>query len=251
MKNIKETDLYEPIQKYFTDLGYQVNGEVKTLDVTAVKDDKLVVIELKKNLNMKLLIQGVKRQRLTDQVYIAVQRPKKTFSRDWRDKIHLIRRLELGLIVVSFTRKNPLVQVICDPKPFNRAQSMNRAKRKQKGILDEIKERSGDYNVGGSTRKKVMTAYREKSIHIACCLHRYGELSPKKLRELGTGDKTTSIVSKNFYGWFERIRRGVYGLTDAGQKGLEEYKVITKHYQLRIQEREKEMAVTQEEGKIS
>lgn len=242
MKDIKETDLYLPIHKYFTDLGYQVNGEVKTLDVTAVKDNKLIVIELKKNLNMKLLIQGIKRQRLTDQVYIAIQRPKKTFSRDWKDKLHLIRRLELGLIVVSFTRKTPLVQIICDPKPFSRTQSMNRAKKRQKGILDEIKERSGNYNVGGSTRKKVMTAYREKSIHIACCLQCYGELSPKQLRALGTGDKTTSILSKNFYGWFERMRRGVYDLTDGGQQAIKEYALIAQHYQVLIQEKEKEIA---------
>lgn len=246
---IKETDLYQPIRAYFTALGYQVNGEVKSLDVTAVKGEQFVVIELKKHLNMKLLIQGTKRQRLTDQVYIAIERPKNTFSRDWKDKLYLIRRLELGLIVVSFRGKKPLVQVVCDPKPFNRKQSMGRAKRKQKGILNEIAERSGDYNVGGSTRQKLMTAYREKNIHIACCLNLHDQLTPKTLRALGTGDKTTSILNKNFYGWFQRISRGVYGLTATGKKALEEYPEVVRHYTQLIHKAQEEIALDLEKNK--
>lgn len=46
--DIKETDLYKPIYDYFTKLGYKVNSEVKTYDVTAVKGESLVIIELKK-----------------------------------------------------------------------------------------------------------------------------------------------------------------------------------------------------------
>lgn len=228
--DIKETDLYEPIYDYFSELGYKVNSEVKTLDVTAVKDDTLIVIELKKNLNMKLLIQGTKRQRLTDMVYVAIQRPKKTFSREWKDKLYLIRRLELGLIVVSFNGKKPLVQVVCDPKPFDRKQSMRLSKRKRKSIVAEIDGRYGDYNVGGSTKTKLMTAYKENSLHIACCLQKCGNLSPKALRELGTGQKTSSILNKNFHHWFEKIDRGVYGVSEKGQKIIEEYKELSDYY---------------------
>lgn len=234
---IRETDLYEPIYNYFTELGYKVNSEVKTLDVTAVKDDTLIVIELKKNLNMKLLIQGIKRQRLTDMVYLAIQRPKKTFSRDWKDKLYLIRRLELGLIVVSFKGKKTLVQVVCHPKPFNRKQSMRISSKKKKNIVAEIDGRYSDYNVGGSSRTKLMTAYKEKSIHIACCLQKYGNLSPKALRELGTGEKTTTILYKNYYYWFENIERGIYGISDKGQQAIEQYSELADYYFEQINEK--------------
>ena len=55
-----------------------------------------------------------------------------------------------------------------------------------------------------------MTAYKESCIHIACCLSQFGPLSPKSLRQLGTGQKTQSILSKDYYDWFDRIERGTY-----------------------------------------
>ncbi|MCT4598850.1 MAG: DUF2161 family putative PD-(D/E)XK-type phosphodiesterase [Vallitalea sp.] len=228
--NIKETDLYQPIHNYFTDLGYEVKSEVKSFDVTAVKDDSLVIIELKKNLNMKLLIQGTKAQRITDMVYIAIPRPKKTFSREWKDKLYLIRRLELGLIFISFEGNKDLVQVICHPKAFDRNRSMKRSSKKKTGIIAEIEGRYGDYNVGGSNRKKIMTAYKENCIHIACCLKKYGNLSTRELRKIGTGDKTTSILYNNYYNWFFKVSRGVYGLSEEGYKATEEHKELTQYY---------------------
>ncbi|GMQ62845.1 DUF2161 domain-containing phosphodiesterase [Vallitalea maricola] len=227
---IKETDLYDPIYNYFTDLGYKVNGEVKSIDVTAVKDDELIVIELKKVLNMKLLIQGTKGQRLTDRVYLAIERPKKMFSRQWKDKLYLIRRLELGLIFVSFKGNKPLVQVVYHPKPFDRKQSKRLSSKKKNNIIAEIEGRYGNFNVGGSTKTKLMTAYKENSIHIACCLEKYGDLSPKKLRELGTGDKTTSILYNNFYNWFTKIDRGIYGISQKGVEAIKQYKELADYY---------------------
>ncbi|MFP5111639.1 DUF2161 family putative PD-(D/E)XK-type phosphodiesterase [Bacillaceae bacterium C204] len=41
-------------------------------------------------------------------------------------------------------------------------------------------------------------------------------LSPKNLFQLGTGDKTSAILIKNDYGWFERIKRGTYVITEKG-----------------------------------
>ncbi|GKX31597.1 hypothetical protein SH1V18_40770 [Vallitalea longa] len=228
--NIKETDLYKPIHDYFTQLGYQVNGEVKSIDVTAIKDDELILIELKKSLNMKLLIQGTKGQRLTDKVYLAIERPKGTFSKQWKDKLYLIRRLELGLIYVSFTGKEPLVQIVYHPKPFNRKQSMKLSKKKKNNVISEIEGRYGDFNVGGSSKTKLMTAYKENSLHIACCLKKYGELSPKELRQLGTGNKTTSILYNNFHEWFTKIDRGIYGISDKGIDAINKYNDLADYY---------------------
>ncbi|MED0668610.1 hypothetical protein P4T04_20205, partial [Bacillus badius] len=106
MKNnpekIYEVDLYEPLVKYFTKLGYEVKGEVKHCDLTAVKDDELIIVEMKRHLSVELLVQATKRQRLTELVYIAVPKPKfSLFSRKWKDICHLVRRLECGLLLVS------------------------------------------------------------------------------------------------------------------------------------------------------
>lgn len=230
-KNIQETELYQPIHDYFVKLGFEVHAEVNDCDLTASKDGELIIVELKLNLNLDLLIQAVKRQRLTGYVYIAIQRPNYSmFSRKWKDLCFLVRRLELGLIVVTFEGKAPQVDIILNPSPFSREMSMRAVKKKTNSIIAEIQGRHGNYNVGGSIRTKIMTAYKENVIHIACCLKKYGQLSPKKLRELGTGKKTLSILNKNFYGWFERVERGIYKLSDRGNEELHNFSELVSYY---------------------
>ena len=227
-----ETELYEPVREYFENLGYRVNSEVKNCDVTAVKDEEIVIVELKTAFNLKLIIQAAKRQRLTDNVFVALPKPqwKKLCSKDWKDKMYLLRRLEVGLIFISFKGKKPTVEVQLYPEPFDREKSKQVSSRKKAGVVKEIRERQGDYNVGGSVKTKLVTAYRQNSVFIACCLKKYGQLSTRKLRELGTGDKTTSILYDNYYGWFDRVSRGVYVLTDKGEKALEKYPGLVKTY---------------------
>ncbi len=230
-KKILEADLYKPIQKYFIKEGYEVYGEVKDCDIVAIKNDELIVIELKLNLSIDLLIQATKRQRLTNQVYIAVPRPSYSKrSKRWTDVCHLVRRLELGLIMVSFTGNQKRTEVVFHPSAFQRKKVMNQSKRKREAILNEIKGRSADYNIGGSNRAKIMTAYKENCIQIACYLDHIGELSPKKLIQLGTGNKTPSILTKNYYGWFERVKRGVYKISERGNVGLKEYPELVNYY---------------------
>ena len=55
----KESDMYLPIKKYLEAGGYTVTAEVKNADVTAVKGDELVILELKKQFNIKLLFQAL------------------------------------------------------------------------------------------------------------------------------------------------------------------------------------------------
>ncbi|WP_051287280.1 DUF2161 family putative PD-(D/E)XK-type phosphodiesterase [Paenibacillus taiwanensis] len=101
------------------------------------------------------------------------------------------------------------------PKPKVRA-------ARQSKLLREFGERSGDYNVGGSTKRPLMTAYREKALRLASALAD-GPNQPVRLREQsGVGDAAT-ILRHNYYGWFERIKRGVYTLTPAGTAALELY----------------------------
>lgn len=230
-KKLQEVDLYKPIQTRFSCDGYKVYGEVKDCDIVAIKGDELIVIELKLMLSVDLLIQAAKRQKLTDQVYIAIPKPKKRINtKGWSDKLHLLRRLELGLIVVSFTGKRATAEVLFHPMPFQRSKSKGQNKRKREILLKEISGRSADFNVGGSNRTKIMTAYKENCIQIACYLHCFGPLSPRDLVKMGTGDKTSSILTKNFYGWFQRIKRGTYCITEKGQQEIMEFTELREYY---------------------
>jgi len=229
---IYETDLYKPIQEYFIKEGYQVYGEVKNCDVTAVRGEEIIIIELKRSFNLGLLMQGVQRQKISEFVYIAVPRPSfSMYSKKWKDICHIIRRLELGLILVLLVGDKNEVEVVFHPSTFDRVKSRNKTKIKRSSIMKEIGGRSGDFNVGGSTRKKIITAYTENSIHIACCFEKFGPLSPRRLREIGTGDKTLSILSKNYYGWFEKCSRGVYTISRKGMEELGNHRQVAVNYQ--------------------
>ncbi|MDS9470860.1 DUF2161 family putative PD-(D/E)XK-type phosphodiesterase [Sporosarcina pasteurii] len=230
-KKLYEVDLYDPVKNYFTEQGYDVYGEVHDCDVVVVKDDELIIIELKLRLNLDLVMQATKRQRLSDQVYVAIPRPTYSFrSQKWRDICYLMRRLEVGLIVISFQKNKEQLQVIHHPVSFDRVKSMQLSKKRRTRLLAEIEGRTGDFNIGGSSQMKIMTAYKETCIHIACCLIHHGPLSAKVLREIGTGDKTSRILIRNYDEWFERIERGVYAISEKGKKDLKDYPEFVEHY---------------------
>lgn len=235
-KKLLETDLYPPVRDFFVNQGYTVRSEVKDCDVSAFKDGQLVIIELKRNLSLELLSQAVKRQKLTDLVYMAVPKPKRmVWNKKWRDLSHLIRRLELGLIFVSLQGKRATVEVIIDPQPFDRSRSMQQHQRKRAQVLKELQGRTRDENTGGSHGKKLMTAYRESAIEIACCLEMFGPLSPKRIRELGADPKkTTSILRNNFYGWFDHLEKGLYGLSPTGKESLAVYSDLADYYREKL-----------------
>jgi hypothetical protein len=230
-ERILETDLYQPLYNYLVNLGYSVQAEVNHCDIVATKEAELVIIEMKSSFNATLLIQATKRQRLTESVYLAIPRPKTgRCSRHWKDLCHLVRRLELGLILVDFRAVPPEVKVILHPEPFTRAKSGQKERRKTVQLLTEVRERHGNYNIGGSSKRKLMTVYKENSLQIACYLERYGPLAPRQLKTLGTGSKTDSILQKNYYHWFERIAQGIYQITPDGAEFLSHYPELVGFY---------------------
>ncbi|GIM29746.1 hypothetical protein CPJCM30710_24120 [Clostridium polyendosporum] len=235
-KKMLEEELWSPVNEFLIDQGYTVRSEVKYCDISAVKDNELIVVELKRSLSVDLLVQAVNRQKIADSVYIAVPKPQKMIGNSkWKNICHLIRRLELGLILVSFNDDKAFIEIPIHPETFDRKKSQQINKKKRTNIIKEINERNGDYNIGGSKGRKLVTAYRESSIFIACCLELFGPLSPKKLRELGTDPKkTTSILSKNFYGWFKNIEKGLYDLSEEGKKELKDYEKLAHYYYKRI-----------------
>ncbi len=215
---LKETDLFDPLKHWLEYNGYTVRGEVRGCDVIAMKDDEVIAIELKLRLNLELIIQATKRQRVAEAVYVAVPAMQRK-NRNWRGIRHLLRRLEVGLIFVHFNLEEPQVEIVFHPVSYQK----RRFKKPRALVIREIEGRQENFNKGGSVRKKIVTAYRQEAIHIACCLERLGDMSPKAMRELGTGDRTTAILGSNFYGWFARVSRGIYSLTARGRSDLVKY----------------------------
>jgi len=225
----RETDLYEPVRDFLAAQGYTVRGEVVGCDVAATQNGELVVVELKRAITTGLLMQAAERQKLADAVYVAVVRPEKMGRGSrWKGLSHLVRRLELGLMVVSFTGGKPRVEVVFDPKPYRRPHNARRRKR----VLTEMEgRRSGDHNVGGSNKRKLLTAYREQSLYIAYCLDKDGPLSPRELRALGTGPKTLPILYQNVYRWFEHVGRALYDVGPSGREALKGYPELMEHFE--------------------
>ena len=227
-----ETELSAPVKAYLESHGYQVNCEVKDCDIVATRGDDLIIVELKMSVNLTLLVQATKRQSISDSVYVAVPAPTKR-NRQWRGTLTVLKRLEVGLLLVEEGAMGMVVSKQFDPIPYQRKKNT----RSRRALLTEVADRSGDYNVGGSTKTTLMTAYRENAILIACCLSKLGPSSPKSLRNLGTGGKTTSILSANHYGWFQRVEKGVYELTDQGDFESRSFKQIYKQAKAHLKAR--------------
>lgn len=229
----RETDLYMPVRAFLERQGYTVRSEVLGCDVAGRRGDDLVMVELKRALTTDLLVQATRRQRTTNSVYVAVPRPRGAGRGGrWRGLLHLLRRLELGLLIVSFSGRRARVQAVLHPLPFER----RRSARSQRAILEEMAGRSGDHNQGGSVRRPLVTAYRENAIHVACCLERSGPLAPRALRALGTGQKTLSILRSNVYGWFERVGYGLYALSAQGRADLSHWPDLVADYRKRTRQ---------------
>jgi hypothetical protein len=219
--SMAESSLYRPVRDFLRNQGFTVHAEAHHCDVAAHKGDELVIVELKLTLSVELLAQGVQRMKLSDTVYVAVPAPK-TSAQLVRMKsfFPILRKLELGLLAVDISTGT--VSVFVQPLPFQR----RRKPQSRKALLSELAGRSGDDNIGGSTRIKIVTAYRENAVLVAVALRRLGPSRPKDLRLMGTGPKTLPILSSNYYGWFVRLDRGIYGLTEKGTADLEVWKTL-------------------------
>ncbi len=226
-----ETELYEPVKEMLIGLGCEVKAEVRHCDIVAYQANQKepIIVELKKTFNLQLIFQLLERLKLSASVYAAVEYdPKKRVagSYSWKDAIRLCGMLGVGLIGVQFyKRKKPAVYILCEPG----AQTIPRRSRVGAGRLQqEFSKRSGDYNVGGSSGRKLVTAYRERALRVANELAKNGPMSPKALRAAVLDQGVAPMLRRNVYGWFERVEHGIYGITEAGLDALKEYDFIIK-----------------------
>lgn len=225
---MKESDLYPPVKRMFESMGYTVNAEVKDCDVTAIDGNKLIITELKRNLSVTLLAQGLKRQKTGAITYVAIPKPKNYSPKTFKDTLYVLKKLELGLIFINLLGDNSYAEIILEPTEFK---PVSKNYKKRRSILSEIDGRTVDTNTGGVTGRKIATAYTEKCIHIACLLDKYGPLSASNLKKLGADkDKCYGIVHNNVYGWFCKKEKGIYDITTEGRLALLDYPELEKYY---------------------
>lgn len=212
-----ETSLYQPVKGFLQDLGFDVKGEIGGCDLVALSgDDPPVVVigELKLAFTFELLLQGVDRAAMGDEVWLAARLSARGRGRESDPRFRaLCRRLGFGLLGVSAAGA---VEVLLTPE----ALLPRKAAKRRSRLVAEHRLRRGDPALGGGTRAPIMTAYRQQALACAAALAD----GPKRPRDLApTVPKAGPILRRNVYGWFVPIRRGLYGLAEPGRAALERW----------------------------
>jgi hypothetical protein len=220
--DFKESDMYAPLKAFFADLGYEVKGEVKGLDMALVKkggqeeSGQLTAVEIKKSFNITLIYQALKRQTAAQGVFVAI--PRHAFLRNRGNILHILEKLNMGLITVAMDSPSHFIEAYLLP---NMARGRN--SKASRALLAEFNGRSFDENIGGGTRTKLITAHKERSIQIACALEKAKVASPVTLiKDMGCPEDTNQILYRNHHGWFAKADKGIYTLSPQGQQALKD-----------------------------
>lgn len=215
----RESDLYPAVKAFLEAQGYEVKGEIGGCDAVGTRGhEPPVIVELKLHFNLALVLQGVDRLSLTESVYLAVARPRGrrgpggfVYHRDVRK---LCRRLGLGLMTVDAA--SAAVEVLVDPEPYRPRKKAKRLGR----LLGEHARRAGDPTRGGVTRTPIVTAYRQEALRCALLIRDGQRTNLKALRETGTVPNAPRILQRDVYGWFQRVSRATYALTERAARDL-------------------------------
>src|SRR5215813_12085499 len=210
----RETSLYLPVKRFLEKLGFEVKGEICGCDLVAVRDGEppaLVIGELKLTFTLELILQAVDRTAACDEVWLAVRASRRGRGREHDPRVRkLCRFLGFGLLCVSARGR---VDVLVEPVPWRPRRDGKRRSR----IVEEHRRRQGDPVAGGSTRQPIMTAYRQQALACAAALAE-GAARPRDLKP--TLPDAPKILLRNVYGWFVRVERGTYTLSDSGRAAL-------------------------------
>jgi len=209
-----ESALYLPVKRFLEDRGFAVKGEVGGCDLVALKGGEapLVVIgELKLSFNLELVLQAVDRAAASDEVWIAAKLSARGNGRESDARFrNLCRRLGFGMLGVSPSGEVSIIVTPISPMPRKDA-------RRRSQLIGEHRKRIGDPAVGGGSRQPIMTAYRQRALACAAAIAD-GVIRPRDLRPIAADAAT--ILRRDVYGWFRRAARGVYALTEEGEKAL-------------------------------
>ena len=209
---MKEADLYPDLKAYLEAQGYVVKAEVGACDILARRGcEPAVVVEMKLSFSLALVMQGVARQALFDDVYLAVPVTEKGWKLRYKDIVALCRRLGLGLLAV----KPGQVEAHLDPAPYAPRKNTARAGR----LLREFERRVGDPNLGGTTGIKRVTAYRQDALRCLNVLSA-GQMKAAEVAKAAGVARAAVLLRADHYGWFERVSVGIYALTPQGRAAI-------------------------------
>ena len=216
-----EGRLYLPVKRFLEGLGFEVKGEICGCDLVALRDEEplaVVIGELKVNFNLDLVLQAVDRAAACDEVWLAVRASTRGRGRESDPRVKkLCRLLGFGLLSVTATGQ---VDPIVEPGPWR----PRRDKKRRSRLMSEHQRRRGDPATGGSTRAPIMTAYRQQALACAAALVE----APGRPRDLKPAmPDAAKILRRNVYGWFMRVERGVYALTDSGRAALVRWPTVS------------------------
>ncbi len=209
-----ESNLYLPVKRFLEKLGFEVKGEICGCDLVALRGGEptaVIIGELKLTFTLELVLQAVDRFPVCDEIWLAVRMSRRGRGREGDPRVKkLCRLLGLGLLAVTPSGK---VEVLVEPVPWRPRRDAKRRSR----IVDEHRRRRGDPAAGGSTRQPIMTAYRQQALACAAALAQ----APARPRDLKSGlPDAPKILLRNVYGWFVRVERGVYSLSENGKAAL-------------------------------
>ena len=205
-----ETELYLPVKRFLEAQGYAVKAEIGDCDVLAVRgEEPPVIVELKTGFNLQLLLQGIDRQTVTDSVYLAIPELKRSIH---PDNLQLCKRLGLGLLVVN----KDWVEAYLDPAPYQ----PRKAPRRKAVLLKEFQRRIGDHNSGGSSKRPLVTAYRQDALRCVKFLKNTGASRVSDVVAQTKVERAATILRGDVYGWFMKIDRGVYSLSPKGEAAV-------------------------------
>lgn len=211
---MSETSLYAPVKRFLESLDFAVKGEIGSCDIVALREGEppvVVICELKLQFNLELVLQGVDRAAACDEVWLAARLSARGKGRESDARFrNLCRRLGFGLLGVT---ANDRVEVILSPVTATPRKNPRRRSR----LVDEHRRRRGDPVAGGGSRNPIMTAYRQSALACAAAMAD-GPKRPRDLKALTP--LAPKILQHNVYGWFARVDRGLYDLTDAGRASL-------------------------------
>lgn len=217
----REREIFPPLKHYLEERGYEVEGEVRGCDLVARRGEEVVVVELKTRFSLALLAQAVERQEYADSVYVAVPISSATaYPPSYKRVRKLLRRLGLGALLVRFLSRSVRVELLFHPGEYEPPRRL----KERRALIREVDGRVVTDGVGGTARRRgetQLTAYRQAALHLAILLREQGPASPADLRRLGGAERAAAILRDNHYGWFNRVRRGVYELDPAGAEALE------------------------------
>ena len=131
-----ETSLYAPVKQFLENLGFHVKGEIGGCDLVGIAEGSppvVVIGELKLTFNLDLVLQGVDRADVCDEVWLAVRASRRSGrERDARVR-KLCRRLGFGLLAVSETGT---VDIIASPEGAMPRRNLRRRSR----VVEEHRE---------------------------------------------------------------------------------------------------------------